>query len=452
MRWLSYLLHFLFLIGLGGCASTDFKVLQINSLASTQAGDGQFDGLEALASRAPRTRTQRVNIMFLHGIGAIENEDADPLANNFIQGVANAYGLTTEEKSVSNVCGRDEDNEDIALRNHLFITQPTERRFKTVLGSELSLNRLVCMDRQVLRVREDLEYVIYRVFWDEIFWKSLQLPHLGQDRGTAAMGAPLLRRRFNRDLKDELVNFGFSDAVLYLGPAGEAIRRAVSGAMCAAALDANGYALTDQGPEVNFETACERASSTDFDIDPFAFVSESLGSKIAFDVMRKHMTDGVTDVHDAMISGTQIYMLANQLPLLGLSDLNDEIAFKRSDYDAGQRPTIIAFSEINDFLTYELVPFYEQLYRLSSGTTPDDPAARAQIVDQLGFNITDMRVEFANPLIPFVNGFVDPLFAHNGHVKQPEVMEFILCGAEGKTVKYANCRISTPSRARGLFK
>ncbi len=446
MRWL---LTLLLSVILGGCASTKFRVLEINSLASTQSGQGQFDGLEALASRAPRTATQRVNIMFLHGIGAIETEDAEPLANNFIQGIANAYGLETQEKTVSNVCGRDEDNEDIALRNHLFITQPTARRFTTVLGSELSLDRLVCMDRQVLRVRKDLEYVIYRVFWDEIFWTSLQLPHLGQDRGSSTMGAPLLRRSVNRDLKDELVNFGFSDAVLYLGPAGEDIRQAISGAMCAAALDANGYALTDQGPQVNYRAACDRASSTDFDIDPFAFVAESLGSKIAFDVMRGHMTDGLSNVHDAMIEGTQLYMLANQLPLLGLSDLTDGEPFRRSDYDEGERPTIIAFSEINDFLTYELVPFYEQLYAQSAGSLPDDPAARARIVDALGFNITDMRVEFASPLIPFVNGFVDPLFAHNGHVEQPEVMEFILCGANGKTVAYADCRISTPTRARG---
>ena len=438
---------------LSACASTKFRVLEINSLASEQSGSGQFDGLEALASRAPRTATQRVNIMFLHGIGAIETEEAEPLANNFIQGVANAYGLETEEKTVSSQCGRDEDNEDIALRNHLYITNPATRRFTTVLGSQLGLDRLVCMDRQVLRVRNDLEYVIYRVFWDEIFWESLQLPHLGQDRGSGTMGAPALRRSVNRDLKDELVNYGFSDAVLYLGPAGEDIRRAISGAMCAAALDANGYALVQQGPEVDYQAACARSSSTDFDIDPFAFVAESLGSKIAFDVMRAHMTDGVSDVHDKMIQGTQLYMLANQLPLLGLSDLSDDEPFVRSDYAAEERPTIIAFSEINDFLTYELVPFYEQLSRLSRRVGGSDaPVSRADIAEQLGFDITDMRVEFASPLVPFVSGFVDPLFAHNGHVKQPEVMEFILCGADGRVAKYSGCRIGTPSRARGLGK
>ena len=443
------LLCLLLLPLLCACASTDFRVLEINSLSYSAPGEGQFDGLEALASRAPRTSTQRVNIMFLHGIGAIENADADPLANNFIQGIAKAYGLETEDRSVSSLCGRDPSESDTA-RSRLYITQPTARRFTTALGGQLSLDRLVCMDRQVLSVRGDLEYVIYRVFWDEIFWQALQLPHLGQDRGTTAdgvatAGAPLLRKRINRDLKDELVNYGFSDAVLYLGPAGADIRSAISGAMCAAALDANGFALTAQGPEVDFNTACERASSTDFDIDPFAFVAESLGSKIAFDVMRGHMTDGRTGVHDRMIAGTQLFMLANQLPLLGLSDLADGAPFSRSDYDAADRPSIIAFSEVNDFLTYELVPFYEQLYSFAE---PDAAGDRRAIAERLGFDITDMRVEFAEPLVPFLSGFVDPLFAHNGHVKQPEVMEYILCGAQGRSVAWTGCRISTPARAR----
>ncbi|WP_409431878.1 hypothetical protein ACJ3XI_06530 [Litorimonas sp. RW-G-Af-16] len=468
---------------LSGCASTKFQVLEINSLASKSAGKGQFSGLESLAKRErvvkpfddldgtikvksatsgeaiidsvsnPLRSVERVNIMFLHGIGWVENRENAPLANNFIQGLAKAYNLETDEKAVSSLCGRDQTDENVQLENHIYIKQKNPKIYQTLPGSSLSLDRLACMDRQVLKVKDDLEYVIYRVFWDEIFWDSLQVAFVGQDDGLDAESLPAsLRRSVNRTLKDKLVNFGFSDAVMYLGPAGAEIRNATRGAMCSAALDAAGYSLKDQGPAVDFETICSTASRTSIDVDPFAFVTESLGSKVAYDIMRDAMTDGKDTVHDSIIRGTQVFMLANQIPLLSLSDLGEGEPFRRSDYSDNQRPTIVAFSEINDFLTYELVPFYEQLYRKSQQSQRNtinigDADDREYIVDLLGFNIIDMRVEFAPAMIPLVNQFVDPLFAHNGHVRQPEVMEYILCGADGKKPKFDGCRV-TPERSK----
>lgn len=472
------------IISLTGCASTKFSVLEINSLASKSAGEGQFDGLEALARRDRIVRAyqsneggidavnvntgekvdvairdgiktvERVNIIFLHGVGWVENRDDAPLANKFIQGVANAYNLETDEKAVSALCGRDEENEDLVLPgNYIRINEVVPKVYETLPGSNLTLDSLVCMDRQVLKVKNDLEYVIYRVFWDEIFWDSLQAAYVGQDDGIDGTSVPAsLRRKVNSSLKDKLITFGFSDAVMYMGPAGREIRKAIKGAMCSAALDAGGYSLAEQGPEVDYQTICQKAERTSIDVAPFAFVTESLGSKIAYDIMREAMTDNRDTVHDNIIQGTQVFMLANQIPLLSLADLNDGEPFMPSSYSQGERPTIVAFSEINDFLTYELVPFYEQLYKRSQRavgqrvdqTTQQD---RQYIVDLLGFNIIDMRVEFANALIPLVNQFVDPLYAHNGHAQQPEVMEYILCGARGKKPNYSGCRV-TPEKSK----
>ncbi len=456
MQFLRILTLLLTLTLLTGCASTKFRVLEINSLASKTAGEGRFEGLEALAFRDRNTPQQRVNIIFMHGIGWVENPEDAPLANNFIKGLANAYNLETDEKAVSSLCGRDEQDEDVTLSNHIHIKEVQPKLYETLPGSNLTLDKLVCMDRQVLKVKDDLEYVIYRIFWDEIFWDSLQVAFVGQDDAMDEQSLPaMLRRSVNRTLKDKLVNFGFSDAVMYLGPAGDDIRKAVKGAMCSAALDAAGYSFAQQGPEIDYVTVCKTASETSIKNDPFAFVAESLGSKITYDIMRESMTDGRETIHDDMIKGTQLFMLANQIPLLSLSDLNDGEPFKPSTYGDGERPTIVAFSEINDFLTYELVPFYEQLYarsQRSEGRRVDvkSETNRQYIVDLLGFNIVDMRVEFANPLIPLVNQFVDPLFAHNGHVKQPEVMEYILCGANGKQVAFDGCRV-TPENSK-LFK
>lgn len=442
-----------------GCATVDFSLLQVNSLGSETPGVAAFDGLEAIADRNPRTDKRKVNIIFLHGIGWVENPDEKPLANAFIAGVADAYGLNVEKKAVSALCGRDTQEQGLTLHNHVYIKSPDIKRYRTAIpGRQLQLDRLVCMDRQVLPVRDDLDYIIYRIFWDETMWQSLQLAHVGQDDSQGdSLEFAGTRRSVNRNLKDKFVTYGFSDAIMYLGPAGLEIRNAIRGAMCAAALEANGLSFETIGHNVDYQEVCAAAERIRMNNAPFAFVAESLGSKIALDVVRDAMTDGLETVHDDMIRQTQVFMLANQIPLLSLSDLSASEAFRPSDYAPQDRPTLIAFSEINDFLTYELVPFYEQLYKNSQmdpafrSADPDldrlDTLDRRKLIDRLGFNAIDMRVEFAEPVIPLVKSFVDPAFAHNGHVRQPEIMDLILCGADGAQARLETCdvnRSSTP--------
>jgi len=436
--------------GLSACAtSPNFDVLDINALSSDRDDNGSFKGLERLAVRSSKTNTNvRVNIIYLHGIGYVENPEDAPLANAFISGVADAYNNTVEEKAVASRCGRDDEDETVQLSNSIRISDTKARNYRTTLpGSALKLTDLACMDKQVLMVSSNIEYVIYRVFWDDIFWDSLQAPHVGQDALGAKKGGAIasLRRKYNGRLKDKLVNYGFSDAVLYLGPAGEQIRNAVRGAMCSAALDASGYGFSAQGPRVNHIDICQVAALRDIQTDPFAFVTESLGSKIAFDIMRDAMTDGRGNVYDDMIKGTQFFMLANQVPLLSLSDISETARRVPEPYTDEERPTIIAMSEINDFLTYELVPFYRNLLSRSLRETSGEidmsiESERDKLIDLLGFNVIDMRVQFAEPIFPLVGGFVDPLYAHNGHVKQPELIAYMLCGAKAGQLHVDNCR------------
>ncbi len=455
LRFLSLLI---LAFSLSACATNSFEVLDINALSSNRDNNGSFKGLERIAERAPDSGENiRVNIIYLHGIGYVENPEDAPLANAFITGVADAYDGIVEEKTVASQCGRDDENEDVRLYNSIQITDTKTRQYKTTLpGTTLPLGDLACMDRQTLKVDGNIEYVIYRVFWDDIFWESLQAPHVGQDAlGQKKLGAlASLRRKYNGQLKDKLVNYGFSDAVLYLGPAGEQIRDAVRGAMCSAALDASGFGFEKQGAKVNHIDICQIAALRDIETDPFAFVTESLGSKIAFDIMRDAMTDGRGNVYDDMIKGTQFFMLANQVPLLSLSDISETDRVVPEPYSNQDRPTIIAMSEINDFLTYELVPFYRNL--LTKGIRDKNTsfdmmseADRNRLIDILGFNVVDMRVEFSPPVFPFVGGFVDPLFAHNGHVKQPELIAYMLCGAKGGQLNVDGCRGLSSKALRG---
>ena len=286
---------------------------------------------------------------------------------------------------------------------------------------------------------------VLRVFWDNIFWNAFQFAHVGQDdnRGTSQDIAGL-RRKYNRVLKDDLVNYGFSDAVMYLGPAGGEIRNAIRGAMCSAALDAAGYDFEKQGERVSYNKVCDTASYTDIKTNQFAFVTESLGSKITFDVMQESLSDGRETIHDDMIRGSETYMLANQLALLSLSDLQRENTTPIAKISPKERPKVIAMSELNDFLSYEIVPFYEQLWKRTIRPERDnleylDKYKREKIVENIGFEMIDMRLEFADKIIPLVNGFVDPKDAHSGHAGEPELMLYLLCGAVNGQLNDKEC-------------
>ena len=430
---------FLAALWLTGCASSakvPLKVHHINSLASENENDGGFKGLEYLADPIPGKLKNRVNIIYLHGIGWTEDRTKGQLANDFLGGIAKAYNLEASDGLIITLCGERPHNGNDNQTPHIYIKadQPTE--FDTALpGSKLKLDELVCMDKQTLEIDDNLEFVLYRVFWDNIFWDNLQFAHVGQDdnRGSSKDIAGL-RRKYNRVLKDDLVNYGFSDAVMYLGPAGAEIRNAIRGAMCSAALDAAGQNFASQGATVSYNAICRTASHQILKTNQFAFVTESLGSKITFDVMQEALSDGRETIHDDMIRGSETYMLANQLALLSLSDLSPKASPAVAKTGPKDLPKIIAMSELNDFLSYELVPFYEQLWKRTIRPERNsldylDDYLRAQLTEKIGFEMIDMRLEFADKIIPLVGDFVDPKDAHSGHAGEPKLMLYLLCGA-----------------------
>ena len=445
-----YLILSVFL--LQGCASqtkTGLKVHHINTLASPENNTGGFKGLEFLADPVPGESKNRVNIIYLHGIGWTEDRNSGQLAEDFLSGIAKAYDLDATDGIITTLCGEAPYDPTAQPTPHIYIKADQERRFETALpGSQLKLDELVCMDKQTLAIDDNLEFVLYRVFWDNIFWDNLQFAHVGQDddRG-ASQDIARLRRKYNRELKDELINYGISDAVMYLGAAGGEIRNAIRGAMCSAALDASGKSFQEQGSTVKHSEICHQARYTNIKINQFAFVTESLGSKITLDVMQEALSDGRETVHDEMIYGSEIYMLANQVPLLSLSDLSLSARNPIAKLSNEDRPKIIAISELNDFLSYELVPFYEQMWKRTirpqaNNLQPMTETLRRQLIADIGFEMIDMRLEFADKILPLVSGLVDPSDAHKGHAGEPELMLYMLCGANSGQLNSKKCLAS----------
>ena len=169
-----------------------------------------------------------------------KNADTPELGNSFLRGIAGAYSGGKQESFINNRCRLGHHDITEGELDHTFIETSSDVFYETGLkGSGLKLRKLACMDKQVLPATPDLEFVIYRVFWDDTFWDSLQSAHVGYDDFHGSNNAlASMRKKYNRELKDDIVNYGFSDAVMYLGPAGDLIREAIHTAVCSAAQSA----------------------------------------------------------------------------------------------------------------------------------------------------------------------------------------------------------------------
>lgn len=201
---------------------------------------------------------------------------------------------------------------------------------------------------------------------------------------------PGRRARFNRGLKSHLVNDRIADPIIYLGPLGEAIRNSVEYTVCRAS----------QGTPTSAGCANWRSGQAS------VIVTESLGSEIVFSVLSEQAA-----VSRELFEKTpQVFMLANQLPLLGLARAPGEgiepleLLSSPSRESEGVRRQVVAISDPSDLLSYPIPESISQ-----DGTV------------------------FINVLRPFgrrllLGQVVDPLGAHTRAKEDERIAKMIACG------------------------
>jgi hypothetical protein len=213
------------------------------------------------------------------------------------------------------------------------------------------------------------------------------------------------RARFNGMLKDGLLNDCLSDALIYQGDSRERIRQKMIDA-----LDAS-FARQGSGPLI--------------------LVTESLGSKITFDALNA-MLEGraaAAQVQAARLATSrlvQVFMIANQLPILGLADqvagdqqtaslvpaadplerfLTLRQAFPRSAERRFSELTVVALTDPNDLLSYRLLPS-----RYASAVV----------------HVADVLV--SNPPT-YLGLLANPATAHTTYFSNPDVGVVLACGS-----------------------
>jgi len=270
----------------------------------------------------------------------------------------------------------------------------------------------------------------------------------------------------NRRVKEDVVDRALTDAVLYLGKYHEPIQSGVEEALCQA-LHSQPRTRGDLTQRCNW-TKPPSENTT------YIFVTHSLGSRILFDILGK-VTTGIesdksgkseenktTNMREeyvnAIKNGTKvIYMLANQIPLIGIANLDPKTSStepqeslqllktrdkRENQYVVPQEPfvnflnretqnsfsaqpkdiSVVAFSDPNDILSWGIPWWYEK-----------------DVNDRITRSST--KVHFTNVFIrngTHYFGLLEmPTSAHQGYVKNREVWHVILCGA--KNGKVLNC-------------
>jgi hypothetical protein len=241
---------------------------------------------------------------------------------------------------------------------------------------------------------------------------------------------PYERASLNRSLKKTLLNRCLIDAVAYAGPNGDGIRQWVEKAVC----EALGG---------SFDRKC--------DIPPAGvpprtvLVAESLGSKLLFDALRKIWRGNSGPAMAAQLASVQqVYLLANQIPLLDAADL---------DLDAVQKRQA---SSIESGLS-ALADAHDRARRLRISSVPDlQVIAFTDPNDLLSYRLSkeilrEQRVQVVNVIVsnaPTYFGFVEmPDAAHCGYKWNLHVFGTLVHGYEGGRVIAVK---SDPERVCGL--
>lgn len=467
------------------------SIMKIRSLGerivTTESLDnnGRIDGLERTS--VDQMGKIQANVLIVHGMGWAQMATPDDrFGFDFVEAVEAAYGVHGTIDGIKRLCPqytKDARRDERYLPGGLkIVAEPDTPALQTdAPNTRLWIGELACMDRIVIDLGNKGSINVYRLFWDDAFYNAYEYRLLGYDDGIF-LGQEAsdrdyrgyedingLRTQLNKQLKNEVVTYGFSDATMYLGPAGQQIREALRGGLCAAINEATGHThlfqqfqsndLADRqnqgfvGPSMTTRSLC--AAAVPAKAAPLTIITKSLGSRAMFDTLTQDLhPELATKLQQISNEKLEVFMFANQIPLLGVGKLKPIVGADTPPVSSRKKMRFIGVSEVNDLLTYELVPYFEHLYQLRCMAGQNcnldyfrrrvsdfrsDADARRAYVEELGFDVIDVRARFAANMIPFVP-FVNPLAAHGGHLKVEPVRRLFLCGADAGKPRMSGCQ------------
>ena len=265
--------------------------------------------------------------------------------------------------------------------------------------------------------------------------------------------APPAREGFNAGMKEGVIDRGLADAVLYIGPYGQAMRSGVAEAMCRALSDSR-----------TGERCAWPAPAAD---TRYIFVVHSLGSRLIYDTLLGLLDQNGCAGEVAVAAGQEaaasrfaasvianspvIYMMANQIPLIGLATIPPQVqpqpvgggqpagtagaigqpheecgglrrfahvkAAQQNQAGLPAKLDIVAFSDTDDVLSWGLPKWYVR----------ELPGTDGQRLDIHAVNV------YVQNATRWFGAYENPGTAHVGYFDNPQVWRVVACGArDGK--------------------
>ncbi|HEX4496650.1 MAG TPA: hypothetical protein VIE43_13340 [Thermoanaerobaculia bacterium] len=372
-------------IGLSACSRNQIiKICSPDTRAASISSGFDFQGLD---SAGPG---KNVKILIVHGIGqdVPKNNEAlysKPLVDGLVKTLRLRPGVCGGEQVVAKIVPVTPNPEDEnAGNNYGFIKQ----EYYVSDGG-------AC-------------YTFYTLVWSTLS-APFKAHFLGFDFGHSEG-----RAKVNQALKDSLIDHSISDAVLFAGTFKDKVDYSVREAVC--------MVVTGQ--------KCGGALYATGANDEVFIISHSLGSRLVFDALRNSDHHPEMETFKDCLGG--VFMLANQLPLLELSDQTKSLPGEEANYATERTPGLegvrnvigrhrkgkslqfIAFSDPNDLLSYALPPDWRKLL----GPASDEASTRVSFVNAF---VRNHALDL---------GFVvNPLQAHVGYWDNPYVWDLIAHGA-----------------------
>jgi hypothetical protein len=345
----------------------------------------EFRGLLDLAQDAPR---KTLDVLLVHGMCTHELN----WAVNTIEALREAAGAQYEN---------DREPADIQLGG----IQIYQRTLKASTG-KLRMNAIV-WSPLVAGLKKQLCY------------DQTKKTELCRSVPASSLDYPYQRARINATMKDGLLNDCLADAIIYQGRARDEISKQLQQAILAALANSGGpMASTDPLRSADTEPA------------NLVVITESLGSKMAFDALYQLLQSDQNDVRVVAANTfgrtVQIFMGANQIPILALGDqtldgssgagryLADplaELIHRKRIGTLGDHltpPRVVAFTDPNDLLSYVLAPY-----------KPPKP-----------YDVVDVVVSNDDTYLGLIE---NPMTAHMGYRKNGDVIRSIVCGYPART-------------------
>jgi replicative DNA helicase len=397
-------LFFIAIAQLTGCASLGKGIAEA-FLEKQQAVDTRvceiwgkpFTGLSPFLDN----KLGKMKVLMVHGVG----DHLPGYATQFLEKLAKELDLPVMSVQVKNIA----------------LTSRTDASKN--LGN-LRISRLLNKDKSK-------ELLFYELTWSVITAKQKEV--LAYDNS----GEYSFRRAEVNNLMKKFSNDTGPDPIIYLGESREDILVSFGQSFCWMT-----KSKWDELPD-GVSEACsfnDDTAAANINIDQYAFISHSLGSRITIDGMQRIAT--LLDKRDpdfvAALKNKEIpiYMMSNQLPMLQLGRKLPDVSNQKATYCQSNgekyhqrmlaKMPIIAFSDPNDLLSYAIPHSFVEKY----------------LDSRLCIDVTNININVATIFDAFGLGKIaNPIDAHIGYDTDDRVIALIAKGVGNKnTAKVVNDR------------